>query len=127
MPDTLVKHVLIVDDHPGVRGALRAIIESRGYFCDEVPDGAAALSRLETGRFDLVITDYQMPVMNGLQLLESLSARRGCLAQPIIFHTASPDESLARRALDAGAYRVLAKPSSPTEVLSTVEQAMEMA
>lgn len=114
----------MVDDHPSVREALRLMLESCGYECVPVADGAEALMRLSTRRFDVVITDYEMPNMNGLELLDFLSSAPTHDSQPVILHTGNANESLVRRAMMAGAYDVLPKPAEAAEVIATVEQAM---
>lgn len=118
------KTVLVVDDHPSVREALRLVLASCGYDCVAVGDGAAALAQLRAAHFDLVITDYEMPNMNGLELLDSLSAARRGPAQPVILHTANKNDTLVRRAMTAGAFDVLPKPAEAAEVIATVRQAM---
>lgn len=119
------KKVLVVDDHPSVREALRLMLESCGYDCVAVADGAAALAQLDATRFDVVITDYDMPNMNGLELLDSLSSTRTGPPQPVILHTGNVNETLVRRAMTAGAYDVLPKPAETAEVIATVKQAMQ--
>lgn len=118
------KKVLVVDDHPSVREALRLMLESCGYDCVPVADGAAALAKLKAGHFDVVITDYAMPKMNGLELLDSLSCTLTRPAQPVIFHTGEMNETLVRRALTAGAFDVLPKPAEAAEMIAAVEQAV---
>ncbi len=118
------KKVLVVDDHPSVREALRLLLESRGYECVPVADGAEALAQLNAAHFDLVITDYDMPNMNGLELLVSLSSTGTGPLQPVILHTGHVNETLVRRAMTAGAYDVLPKPSEAAEMIATVEQAV---
>jgi CheY-like chemotaxis protein len=69
--------VLLVDDHPIVRGAVRAMLEAGGYRVLEAADGAAALSLAEQhdGRIDLLMSDVVMPGMRGPELAERLLAR----------------------------------------------------
>lgn len=121
----LRKAVLVVDDHPSVREALRVMLESCGYDCVAVADGAAALAQLHAAHFDVVITDYEMPNMNGLELLDSLSSTRTGPPQPVILHTGNVNDTLLRRAMTAGAYDVLPKPAEAAEVIATVRQAMQ--
>ncbi len=119
------KRVLVVDDHPSVREALRLVLQSCGYECVPVADGAEALEQLSAAHFDVVITDYEMPNMNGLELLRSLSSARPRPPQPVILHTGNANETLVQRAMTAGAYDVLPKPAEAAEVIATIEQAMK--
>ncbi len=100
------------------------MLESCGYECVPVADGAEALTQLNAEHFDLVITDYEMPNMNGLELLASLSSTRTRRSQPVILYTGNMNETLIQQAMTAGAYDVLPKPAEAAEVIATVEQAM---
>ena len=101
------------------------MLESCGYECVPVADGAEALVQLSAEHFDVIITDYEMPNMNGLELLRSLASTRPRPSQPVILHTGNANESLIQRAMTAGAYDVLPKPAEAAEVIATVEQAMK--
>lgn len=114
----------MVDDHPSVREALRLMLECRGYECVPVADGAEALTQLNAGYFDVVITDYEMPNMDGLELLASLSSMQARPFRAVILHAGNMSETLALRARTAGAYDVLAKPAEAADVIATVEQAV---
>ncbi len=66
---------LIVDDSRFVRGFLRGLLEGRGIECDEAGDGQAGLDILRAEEeFDLAFIDWNMPVMNGLEMLKNLRA-----------------------------------------------------
>lgn len=118
------KKILVVDDHPSVREALRLLLESCGYDCVSVADGTEALTQLRAGRFDVIVTDYEMPNMNGLELLESLASGQTLPLQPVILHTGNRTEVLVKRAMSAGACDVLPKPAGPQEVIAALEHAM---
>ena len=63
------RHILIVDDEPAVRRTVRGVLESSGFACAESENGASALEWLESHHVDVIIIDYQMPIMDGLKLL----------------------------------------------------------
>ena len=63
---------LVVDDDAGARSALTSLLEAEGYQVDTAPDGQAALDRLVELPPDVIVTDLDMPVMNGMQLLADL-------------------------------------------------------
>jgi PleD family two-component response regulator len=67
--ETVMKLLLIVDDDPDHRLILRTRLEAKGYGCEEAEDGEVALSKLKKDQTALVITELNMPRMNGLQLI----------------------------------------------------------
>ena len=112
--------VLIVDDIEDMRLALSDALTLRGYHCVAADHGESALRCLDSDRFHLVISDYRMPIMDGIQFLEALK-KRSTPSPPVILLTASKSEELRRRALELGAYAVILKSFATQElaVLST--------
>jgi two-component system chemotaxis response regulator CheY len=101
---------LIVDDSRFVRGYLRGMLEERGIFCDEAADGNAGLELLRSGQcFDLALVDWNMPVMNGLEMLRQLRAE-GFSDLKVMMVTTEAEHEYITRALDAGADEYLMKP-----------------
>jgi two-component system chemotaxis response regulator CheY len=101
---------LIVDDSRFVRGYLRGLLHEKGIECEEAGDGQAGLDRLRNNRqFDLALLDWNMPVMNGLEMLKKLRAE-GFTAIKVLMVTTEAEHAYIRRALDAGADEYLMKP-----------------
>jgi two-component system chemotaxis response regulator CheY len=101
---------LIVDDSRFVRGFLRGLLEEKGIQCEEAAEGEAGLVLLHSGRsFDLALVDWNMPVMNGLEMLTSLRAQ-GFIGIKVIMVTTEAENDFILRALDAGADEYLMKP-----------------
>jgi two-component system chemotaxis response regulator CheY len=101
---------LIVDDSRYVRGYLRGLLEEKGIECEEAADGQAALDELNSGvLFDLALVDWNMPVMNGLELLKELRAE-GYGNVKVMMVTTEAENDAILRALDAGADEYLMKP-----------------
>ena len=101
---------LIVDDSRFVRGYLRGLLEEKGIECEEAADGRAGMDRLHAGHpFDLAFVDWNMPVMNGLEMLQSLRAE-GFDALKVMMVTTEAENDFILRALDAGADEYLMKP-----------------
>ncbi|MDR3470104.1 MAG: response regulator [Devosia sp.] len=101
---------LIVDDSRFVREFLCAMLEKKGFECEEAADGEAALERLHSGHaFDLALVDWNMPVMNGLELLRRLRAD-GFSDLKVVMVTTEAENEYIVRALDAGADEYLMKP-----------------
>jgi two-component system chemotaxis response regulator CheY len=105
---------LIVDDSRFVRGFLRGMLEERGIECLEAGDGKAGLDALHNQSnqgtpFDLALVDWNMPVMDGLEMLKQLRAD-GFSAMKVMMVTTEAENDFILRALDAGADEYLMKP-----------------
>ena len=121
-----MKRILLVDDFEPARLVLRERLEMQGYACQEAENGSAALKAIETDRFDLVITDNEMPVMTGLQMLQSLAERTEEQRPPVIFLTGHLTNQLSKAAQAAGAWAVLEKPYKDQKLISEISQILEL-
>ena len=115
--------ILLVDDEPHVRFAMRESLEPMGYACEEAGNGAEALEVFQQARFDLVVLDYRMPKMDGLETLKEI--RRLDQDVPVLFVTAYGSKDLALQALREGAYDYFTKPFDIEEVRVVVHRAIE--
>ena len=120
-------HVLIADDSVGMRVYLRAILSGAGYECTDTADGGAAFDAILARPFDLVITDLDMPGMDGFALLSAISLLPKSRGRPaVIVCSALLDEGLAERRPELRlATALLAKPVQPEDVLKAVERALQ--
>jgi len=101
---------LIVDDSRFVRGYLRGLLEEKGIECEEAGDGQAGIDRLNDGLcFDLALVDWNMPVMDGLEMLKQMRAL-GFDSTKVLMVTTEAENDFILRALDAGADEYLMKP-----------------
>jgi two-component system chemotaxis response regulator CheY len=101
---------LIVDDSRFVRGFLRGLLEPKGIECEEAADGQAGLDRMHEGEtFDIVLLDWNMPVMNGFDMLKEMRAE-GYEGVKVLMVTTEAENDYIERALDAGADEYLMKP-----------------
>ena len=82
------KQILVIDDEPIVGHAINLTLQSDGHVIEVVLSPYDALERFEVGKYDLVLTDFKMPGMTGLELAGQIKARDP--AQPIILITAAP-------------------------------------
>jgi DNA-binding NarL/FixJ family response regulator len=103
------KAILIADDNAGVRRALRHVLEENGDWevCAEAVDGGDAIEKEDELRPDLVILDFSMPVMNGLEVARALKKVRPGL--PLIMFTIFKDRHLETEAFAAGVSAVISK------------------
>jgi two-component system chemotaxis response regulator CheY len=101
---------LIVDDSRFVRGYLRGLLEEKGIECEEAGDGQAGIDRLNDGLcFDVALVDWNMPVMDGLEMLKQLRGE-GYGDVKVMMVTTEAENDFILRALDAGADEYLMKP-----------------
>ena len=108
------KCVLIVDDSPLIRNAMRALLEAAGYRVCEANDGSKALEEAVASNHDLIVLDLVMPNMNGLQAAPLL--RRSFPTVPIILFTMHSGAVTERQALAAGITCVMCKDGALTLV-----------
>jgi len=114
--------VLVVEDSRSVRIALLDALTAAGFEAIGLGDATEALDALARRRFDVVLADYQLPGMSGLELLAAL---RGTDADfPLILYSALMTPELARQAKDFGVTAVLEKPVSLDRLLVTVRAAL---
>jgi len=112
--------VLIVDDDPGVRRALRRCLRAERYELITAESGDQALERMSDGPVDLVITDQRMPGMWGTDLLQEIRERSPRTSCAIL--TAFRTLSVIRDGIDAGAATILFKPWKDGKLRSTVRR-----
>jgi two-component system response regulator HydG len=115
--------VLVVDDESGARLALQQLLSAKNYEVDVAADGAEALERIGQLPPDIVVTDLDMPRMNGMQLLEALHEQHRDL--PVIVVTSASELSSAVAAMRAGAVDYINKPVEFDELLLAIGRAIE--
>jgi signal transduction histidine kinase/ActR/RegA family two-component response regulator len=116
--------ILVVDDEPGILEVLKATLESCGYEVDTAANGVQAIERIETGAYDLIMSDMRMPDMGGEQLYKRLLESHSELAHRIIYvtgDTVSPD---TRSFLESTGNRWLSKPFNIRDILQIVEESL---
>lgn len=115
--------VLVVDDDAAVRSALKFALEAEGLEV-RVYDGAAALLAEATlPPHGCLVVDYRMPVMDGLELIDTLRARQ--IDLPVILITGRAGKDLHLRAARSGVHRLLEKPLSGSALLDGVRAVLE--
>ena len=114
------KKVLTVDDSRTMRDMVAFTLKGAGYEVVEAGDGQQALSVVAANKVDLVITDLNMPVMDGLTLIRRLRATPAHRTLPILMLTTEADEKKKAEGRTAGATGWIVKPFSPDKLLQIV-------
>ena len=112
--------MLVVDDEPGVRGLLEAILEGEGAAVVKSPSALEALHAIKTSSFDVVITDIAMPVMDGYTLVSEIRKTSGAEELPVIALTAYGRAEDRDRVLSSGFQAYLKKPIDPQTLVDAV-------
>ena len=116
---------LIVDDFSTMRRIVRGLLKEMGHLdCDEAEDGAVAIAKLRNGRFDFVVTDINMPNMNGFELLEAIRADASLQALPVLMVTAEARKDDIVRAAQLRASGYIVKPFSKATLEEKVSKIM---
>ncbi|MCC8167637.1 MAG: response regulator [Planctomycetes bacterium] len=113
------KSILIVDDYPAVRRAIKDIIVSLGMKAEEAENGLEAQAVLKKEKFDMVISDLVMPEMDGFELTEALRNTPEYRRLPVVIISTHDDAKYIFRALHLGADDYIIKPPS-AEMVKTV-------
>src|SRR6187200_1747697 len=103
-------HVLIADDDAGTRLLVSAAVERLGHRCTVVEDGDEAWRAYQADLPDVVITDWQMPGMDGTALVRAIRGEGDTRYAYVLVLTGAADEETARATMQAGADDLLAKP-----------------
>jgi DNA-binding NtrC family response regulator len=111
--------VLVVDDEPGMRDTLMAILELHGYRVSSAPDGETAVAAVRNGAFDVVVMDVRMPGRDGVSVLEEM----GSPPPQIILMTAYAQEERLHAAIKANAFAIVHKPFDTRRMLSLIADA----
>jgi two-component system chemotaxis response regulator CheY len=116
--------ILVADDSRTMRTMVRGALEADQYYLVEVPDGRAALEAASSVDADLVITDVNMPEMDGLTLVRELRARPAYRFTPILVLTTENGEDMKQRGREAGATGWLVKPFDAARLRQTVSHVL---
>jgi CheY-like chemotaxis protein len=115
--------ILIVEDHPTMRDAMRLVLEGDGHQVEEASDGEVGIAMVRGHAPDVVLLDLSIPVVSGDQVLETLKADPATSDVLVVVVTATGEEG-RRRALSRGADGYITKPFSPLALLRTVERVL---
>jgi two-component system chemotaxis response regulator CheY len=116
------KTILIVDDSPSVRQVVRMTLKSAGYDVIEGVDGADALAKLDGQKIHLIISDVNMPRMDGITFVREAKKLPAYKFTPIVMLTTESDEKKKAEGQAAGAKAWVVKPFQPAQMLAAVSK-----
>jgi len=117
--------ILVVDDSTTMRQMVAFTLTRAGHDVTEAPDGNNALATAKSKKFDLVITDVNMPGMNGIDLVKCLRDLPEFKFTPILVLTTESAQDVKSRGRDAGATGWIVKPFSPEVLLATLKKVLD--
>lgn len=106
----MTKKILLVDDSPSVLSILEDMLADLGYATTSAGNGRDALEQIKLSRFNLIITDLTMPVMDGIAFVEQAKALPNCKFVPIVMLSSEEDEEKIAAAKKVGISTFLRKP-----------------
>jgi len=118
------KTVLTVDDSASIRQMVAFTLSSAGYQVVEAVDGQDGLEKAKSRSVDLVLTDQNMPRMDGLSLIKSLRALPQYKSAPILVLTTEASDTMKQQGKAAGATGWLVKPFDPPKLLEVVKKVL---
>jgi chemotaxis protein histidine kinase CheA/ActR/RegA family two-component response regulator len=116
--------ILIVDDSLSVRNSMQQLVQDAGYCAETARDGIDAINTLSTFKPDVLLTDLEMPNMNGIELAYHVREREDMKSLPIIMITSRSQEKHRRLAEQAGVDIYLTKPCNDDDLLQTIRRAV---
>jgi two-component system chemotaxis response regulator CheY len=126
LPDRTSLKFLVVDDFSTMRRIVRNLLKELGFTnVEEAEDGAVALSKLREGGFEVVVSDWNMPNMDGLTLLQTMRADAELKTLPFLVITAEAKKENIAAAVQAGASSCIAKPFTAATLQEKLDKIFE--
>ena len=119
------KHVLVVEDHEPMLGAIKSVLEMRGYAVSTAVNGVDALQVMEETLPDLLIVDILMPEMDGYTFHSEVHRHPAWRSTPLIFLTSMAEREDIQRGRELGVERYITKPFDPEDLLEAVRVSLE--
>jgi two-component system chemotaxis response regulator CheY len=118
----MAKRILIVDDSSAIRKSVNFILDQAGYAVTAAEDGLDALSKLEGAGFDLIVTDVNMPNLDGIELTKKVREQAAYKYTPIVVLTTESQGSKMEEGKAAGATGWIVKPFDADKLLAVVKR-----
>jgi two-component system chemotaxis response regulator CheY len=116
--------ILAVDDSASMRQMVTFTLKGAGYEVDEAEDGKQGLDKAKSGKYNVVISDVNMPVMDGLALIKELRQLADYKFTPILMLTTESTDDKKQAGKAAGATGWIVKPFSPDQLLATIKKVL---
>jgi two-component system chemotaxis response regulator CheY len=118
----MTKTIMIVDDSASIRTVVGIALRGEGYTVIEAKDGQDAINKLTGQKVNLIISDVNMPIMDGITFVKHVKQMAAYRFTPIIMLTTESDESKKREGQAAGARAWVVKPFKPEQMLAAVQR-----
>lgn len=116
------KTILTIDDSASIRQMVSLTLSAAGYQVLQASDGEEGLEKATTHRIDAVLTDLNMPKMNGIEFIRQYRAHPSSTGVPIVFLTTESDDEMKQQAKQAGATGWIVKPFEQQKLLAVVKK-----
>ncbi|OGW42355.1 MAG: two-component system response regulator [Nitrospirae bacterium GWD2_57_9] len=121
-----MRNVLVVEDSKAIRSMMRVSLEEAGgFFVVEAGNGFEALKTLPTRRFDLIVTDINMPDINGLELISFVRSNPAYKEIPLLIVSTEKSDEDKKRGLALGASSYVIKPFTKEDLMAAVRKTLE--
>ena len=118
------KTIMTVDDSASMRQMISFTLEKSGYGVITAENGVDAIKKLETGTVNMIITDLNMPLMDGIELIKSVRTISQYKFIPIVMLTTESDDSKKQQGKAAGATGWIVKPFKPEQLIGVVQKVL---
>jgi two-component system, chemotaxis family, chemotaxis protein CheY len=119
-----MKTILTVDDSASIRQMVKLTLSTAGYQVVEAGNGAEGLTAAQAGAVDMIVTDLNMPVMDGLTFIREVRKLSNLKGLPIVFLTTESDGGVKQQAKEAGATGWITKPFQQDQLLAVVKKVL---
>lgn len=116
----MAKRILIVDDSESIRQIVGIALRRAGYETAEAANGQEALTKLDGGKLHLIISDVNMPLMNGIEFVKKVRQHATAKFTPVVMLTTEGQDDMKMRGKEAGAKAWITKPFNPPQLLDCV-------
>lgn len=120
----MAKTIMTADDSASMRQMITFTLKQAGYDVIEAEDGEDALTKAQSNTIDMLITDLNMPNMNGMELIKAIRALRQYKFIPIVMLTTESDAEKKKEGKGAGATGWLVKPFQPPQLVSVIKKVL---